>query len=474
MCYKYLIIFFLLFSNKILAQNIESIKQFGGNSIDEGKATCSDRSGNIFISGFFYGTVSYKFGNDSIKASSNGESDVFIAKLNQAGELIWFKTFGGGSYDGVFAITSDLKGNVILTGNFWDTCDFNPSSKIENHVSNGDGDVYVLKLDKNGNFLWVNSFGGREFDNSLGICSDSKNNIYTTGHFLGEFEFKGNDSITKWKSIGHEDAFILKMDSNGKTLWVNFLSGTFLQEGNSIVIDNEDNVIAVGEYSGECLISPNQQNVIFNSIGLIDIYVLKFDSNGQLLWYKSIGGNSYDIVNDVDINSNNEIYIVGSFYESVNFNPPDKNEIKNSKGRFDVFIEKLSQNGNFIWTRTFGGPEPEYVGGFDVDDSGNIYLTGYFEKTCDFSTNSEIISSVSQGSFDVYFLKINDAGDLLTMKTFGGKYDDHGNAICINKKNDIYLTGRFNDKILDDEFEEIENLISNGESDVFILKMNNE
>ena len=124
----------------------------------------------------------------------------------------------------------------------------------------------------------------------------------------------------------------------------------------------------------------------------------------------------------------------------------------------DVYIEKLSPNGNFIWVRTFGGAEPEYVGGFDIDSLGNIYLTGFFEKTCNFSTNSEIKTYVSQGSFDVYFIKLNDEGDLLKIKTFGGKYDDHGYAICINKNGNIYLTGRFYDKILNEEFEEMENL----------------
>ena len=111
MNYKYLIVFFLLFYNNIFAQNVEWIKQFGSISYDEGKTICSDRSGNVFISGVFNGKLSYKFGNDSIEAISNGESDVFIVKLNQEGELIWFKTFGGVSYDAVFAITSDSEGD---------------------------------------------------------------------------------------------------------------------------------------------------------------------------------------------------------------------------------------------------------------------------------------------------------------------------------------------------------------------------
>lgn len=471
--YLFFSLAFLFSSFYSHTQTVEWLRQCGGKSFDEGKSICSDRNGSIYVTGFFNEKMSMPLGNDSITAISAGESDVFIVKLNQSGELIWFKTFGGTSYDGVFAITTDEDGNVLLTGNFWGTTDFNPSTEIENHSSNGDGDIYIEKLDTDGNFLWVRTFGGTEFDNSLGICSDHQNNVYTTGHFKGRFQVNDTDSTKNWTSIGQNDAFIQKMDADGKVLWTKFVSGYDRQQGYSIQVDSKDNVIATGTFSGESNVSTLEKQVHFNTHGLIDIYILKLDANANLLWYKTIGGNSYDIDAKVKIDDKDQIYIVGNFYESVDFNPDTNQGIQTSRGEFDVFVEKLDDAGNFLWVRTFGGPELDFVTDVGMDESGQIYLTGYFEKTCNFSPGEPSMNYPSNGSFDSYLLKLNPIGDFLWVKTFGGKKDDHGNSICLDRKKAIYLTGRFYDKMNEEEVEVNNNTSSKGASDTFILKLKN-
>ncbi|MBK6573597.1 MAG: SBBP repeat-containing protein [Saprospiraceae bacterium] len=137
------------------------VKQIGGNLDDIGKSISIDQSGNILISGHFQGTTDFDPGANVFPLSSAGSYDVFILKLDADGNFIWAKKIGGKLDDQCAAITTDSKNDVIVTGNFKDTVDFNPGSDIYNLKDSGAGNVFVLKLNAEGEFIWAKSTVGQ-------------------------------------------------------------------------------------------------------------------------------------------------------------------------------------------------------------------------------------------------------------------------------------------------------------------------
>jgi hypothetical protein len=137
-------------------------------------------------------------------------------------------------------------GDVYTTGIFQDTIDFNPGTGVANLSAVGEEDVFILKLDANGNFLWAKSFGGIEMDQGYSIAIDAEGNVYTTGYFIDTVDFDPGTGVTNLSAVGGKDIFILKLDPNGNFVWAKSFGGI---EGIGIAIDGMGNVITTGYFS---------------------------------------------------------------------------------------------------------------------------------------------------------------------------------------------------------------------------------
>ena len=179
------------------------VKTFGSTSSDLGYGIAVGSSGNSYITGYFNGTVD--FGGGDI--TSAGSSDIFVLKLDSSGTFQWVKTFGSAASDYGYAIAVDSSGNSYITGYYGGTIDFGGGDV----TTNGNWDVFVLKLNSSGTFQWVNTYGGTSLDYGYGIAVDSSGNSYATGAFFFTVDFGGGD-VT---SAGGADIFVLKLNSSG-------------------------------------------------------------------------------------------------------------------------------------------------------------------------------------------------------------------------------------------------------------------
>ena len=208
----------------------------GGTSDECGNGIAVDASGNSYVTGYFDSNATFGY----TTLTSNGDYDIFIAKLDSSGNWLWAKNAGGSSNDSGNGIAVDASGNSYVTGYF----DSNATFGYTTLTSNGDYDIFIAKLDSSGNWLWAKNAGGSSNDSGNGIAVDASGNSYVTGYFDSNATF-GYTTLT---SNGDYDIFIAKLDNCGNWLWANNAGGTSDDRGTSIAVDASRNSYVTGYF----------------------------------------------------------------------------------------------------------------------------------------------------------------------------------------------------------------------------------
>lgn len=387
----------------------------------------------------------------------------------------WVKSIGGNLNDGAYQLELDNSGNIYLAGYFEGTCDFDPNINVTNLTSNGGKDIFIQKLDSNGNLIWAKSFGGNMEEFVRSIAVDSKNNVYLTGYYEGTCDFDpSNSNHFLTSSNFSKDIFIEKIDSNGNFVWVKVLYGDSLywDEGMGIVIDSEDNIYIAGTFDETVDFDPDSTGIYnVNSNGGDDIFIQKLDSNGNLIWVKTFGGSSEDKCLNLTIDKNNNLYTTGGFEGTVDFDPSSTPFPIASQGGKDVFIQKIDSSGNFIWAKTFRGIDNQYGFSLKTDSKLNVYITGIMKMTVDFDPSFSVFNLTSNGNDDIFVAKLDSNGNFEWANTMGSSLSDYGWNIETDSIGNSFITGYYYNTVDFDPGIGVLNLTSNGSTDIFIQKL---
>ena len=373
------------------------------NLADRGLDIDIDSSSNVYITGYFQGTVD--FGNGDITAS--GGSDIFVLKLNSSGAFQWVYTAGGTGNDNGKGIAVDTDGNILLTGIFSQTVDFGGGTVS----SEGEFDFFVLKLNSAGAYQWVYTAGSNNDDEGLSIDTDSNNNSYITGYVESVVDFGVTHNFYGNSEIGPSaDIFVLKLNSEGVPQWANRYGQCQTEIGNGIAVDSSGNSYITGQFYCD---NTNLGGITLTHNGGTDYFVLKLNSAGVSQWAYSVGSISTDIGYDIAIDSSGNSYTTGKFAGTINFG----SESVTANVVDDIFVLKLDSSGTFQWVYTAGGiagtPLSSDVGyGIAVDSSGNIYTAGVFIENIELTTGVNIEGEVTPGNekFDALIFKLNSSG----------------------------------------------------------------
>jgi hypothetical protein len=380
-------------------------KRIGGVSNETGKSIKLDASGNIFFTGSFVGSVDFDPGPGSSVGVSNGNSDVFICKLDASGNFLWARKHGSTNYDAGFGINVDASGNVYTTGVFIGTVDFDPgvgTYTLTSPASNFDG--FVSKLDASGNFVWAVSFGSNGSEYGRSVYVDATN-VYVTGEFQNTVDFDPGVGVTNIVANGTYDFYVLKLNLAGAFVWAKGLGGIGNEFGYDISVDPSGNVYTTGVFAGTSDFDPGVGVSNLISSGW-DVFVSKLNSLGNFVWAKKMGGAGYDAGNGVFADANN-VYVTGSFEQTSDFDPNAGTSTITSTGLGDIFISKLDASGNFVWAGGIGDVNADEGKAIKVDGVGNVYSTGLFQGTMDFDPNSGTFTLTSGGQSDIYVHKMN-------------------------------------------------------------------
>ena len=380
----------------------------GSTGTDIPFAITMDQSNNIYITGQFEGTVDFDPGSNVYNLTSVGQEDTFILKLDGDGNFIWAKSIGGTGKDGGNDIKIDQYGNIFILGDFSNKVDFNPGAGLTQIISYGNRDVYILKLDAGGNFNWVKRIGGTSEDHGNSMQIDNSGYIYVTGHFQGSSDFNPDSGVQSLTTQGIRDGYTVKLNSDGQYIWVSQIEGSSNTIPFSLALDSNNNIYSTGYFQGAADFDPSNDSLKLSSAGLHDIFIQKLESaDGSLSWANRIGSTGYDFGQSIISDSDNNFLITGSFNHTVDFDPDSIDEQwLTTEGDEDIFIYKIDENGEPLWTKTMGGVQKDQGYALTLDPNNNIISVGSYNTIADLDPSLDTFNLESSGSYDIYIHKL--------------------------------------------------------------------
>jgi hypothetical protein len=420
-------------------------------------SVCTDSKGELYVTGGFSDSITF----GSITLTNAGYYDIFITKYDTAGNVLWAKNAGGTNDDEGFSVSTDSSDNVYLTGYFSSSLITFDSITLTN---SGGSNVFIAKYDTNGNILWAKSSGGLGVDDGVSCSADIYGNVFVTGWFYSSITF---DSTTLINS-GINDAFIVKYDTNGNVLWAKSATGAHDDGGLSVSTDASGNVFFTGIFYSPTI---TFGSITLTNAGGYDVFIAKYDANGNVLWAKRAGGTGWDEGYSVKADASGNVFVAGYFSSSsISFT----NTTLTNAGGYDAFIAKYDANGNVLWAKSAGGINNDVAIAVSVDAGKNIFAIGYFSSpTVIFG--SDILTQPVGSSNPMFIVKYDYYGNVLCtsalasggyiVNSISGGYINNG--LVIDPYGNAYVAAEFN---VNPFIVGTDSLLQTGSENVFVAK----
>ncbi len=381
---------------------LSSIEQFGTAGVDLSFTIANSKDGSnaLLVAGYTSGNLG---------RLDRGGLDGFITKYNNQGREQWTRQIGTRAIDNSYGIDTDTAGNVYLLSR--------TSGRLAGANAGIGNDVVLSKYNQRGRRQWQIQLGSFGRDNPfVDPRVDSSGDVVIAGYTNDDFAGPNADTGIPPSA----DAWIAKYDSNGNQLWSEQFGTEEGDETFGLDLDSEDNIYTTGWTRGD-LGGPNN----LNSDGEVtyDIWLAKYDTDGNQQWIEQFGTNTFDWSWDVATDINDDIYITGWTLGSLE---------GSNAGSYDTWVAKYDSDGNQLWIDQFGTTGDDAALGIDVDELGNYYLTGY--------TDGDLTSEGNAGSYDAWVAKYDSDGNELWLQQFGTSELDNAYEVSVSGDN-VFVTG---------------------------------
>lgn len=375
------------------------------------------------------------------------------------------KRVGGTQFENAMGIALDSMGNIIVSGYFSGTADFDPGTTNYTLTSNGGNDIFLAKYDSAGNFVWAIHVGGagEEF-NYTDPAVDEYGNIYLCGVFNSNTDFnpKGNAVIAT--NRGQQDGFVAKYDSTGLLQWVRGVGGALNDDVYRIDYKNYL-VLFAGSFADSSYVDDGLTITPLYGSGSADVVFGKFNPNGNLFWLNTLKGNGEDHSYNITAGINGKTYLTGTFEDTLIFDSGGVNPDTLFADGLTAFTASFSNFGNYYWSFPI---ENAYPFGLKVDHNGDILTCGQFSNFADFDPDADTMTLIAQGSFDGYFAKYTNGGNYVFAKRIGGNGSDICYTIAELSNSSILVSGYFFNTADFDPDVTVASLNSNGFADMYL------
>jgi len=401
---------------------------FGAGSTDSVYDVAAGADGHIYVTGQFEGTTDFDPGAGTFELTSAGGADGFVLKLDADGSFVWAAQFGGtgSDYGNGIAVTS--VGEVRVTGPFSGTADFDSGVGTENLTSAGVFDGFVLGLDADGIFQWVEQWGDTGSDVGYGIAVDADDTAYVAGS----------------STDGTENIAAYSIDTDGNWGWQHDIAGAGSEHA-SAVATRAGAVVFAGDFAGATVdFDPDAVDTNDLVPAARDVFTLKLDTSGDFMWAAKQGGNNNQSLFGVDIDADGSIVTTGYTYGAdQDFDPGGGTFELDAEANSDAFVSKLDTDGNLTWAGLFSGPLDEQGTSIALDSAGNVYATGFFVDTVDFDPGAGTADLTSVGGIEAWVVKLDGDGVYDWAGQVGAGGNDRGNAIAVGPNDSVLYGGYF-------------------------------
>lgn len=345
----------------------------------------------------------------------------------------------------------DNNGSILVCGAFNGVVDFDPGPGVSNVTSTGNDDAYLLKLDNNGNFMWVKTVGGQGNESYIALAVDNQNNIVATLFIDSTTDADPGPGTSFYTSNGLEDLLLCKFDNAGIFIWAKQFGSTENNDFSKPAIDPGGNIVFVITFQNALDADPNAGVVMLNPGVGQDVAIIKLSQQGNYMWSKKISGNSPHNVTSTCVlfdNTGNMIY-AGTHNSIIDFDPgPGVFNLQANIGAYNMFISKLDSMGNFIWARTFDCNYQSGVASLQADINGNITFGGTFELELDADPGPGTTMFYSD-YYDLFLIKLNSSGNFIWGRQIGGPGFESLWSHTVDNAGNIYFTGYYEDDSVD-------------------------
>jgi hypothetical protein len=328
---------------------------------------------------------------------------------------------------------------------------------------------------------FVKSIGGTNAEYGEGIAYDALGNTYIIGDFRGKEDFDPGPGTYFLKSSCPcdesdpliPDIFFAKYSKSGALIWANKIGGGGYDYGKAIGVDSSGNVYITGSFESTADFDPGAAVKNLISYGGKDIYLAKYNPNGEYMWAENIGGVGFDESNALFVNAAGKITIAGYFGYVADFDPSSDTTSFDAGGSSDPFFARYDTNGNLVWAKDIAGNGESSAQNIFIDAAGFIYLTGNFFGTADFNTGTGVFNLTGAGAKDAFYAKYKSTGDFVWAASVGNAGDQTGQSIVADKNGNVYATGYFVGTVDFNPGSGVSNLSSNnGFFNAYLLKLN--
>ncbi|MDP1801751.1 MAG: T9SS type A sorting domain-containing protein [Bacteroidota bacterium] len=431
--------------------------------------------------GFFQGAADFDPSPTNAILGATGTLDIFMAKYGPNGNYLWAKKFGAAFSNSGHSIALNASGNVLITGNFYSVVDFDPSAAVYNLSSS----VFNAYLKSNvfvGQYNQVTAAFSSAFapgdyqfneERSYSVKNDQLGNVFICGEFSGAIDFDFSPVTDYYMaSAGGTDGFVAKYSPAGALIWARRIGGPKTDVCYGLAIDNLGNCLITGTFDSTATFNAALTATLASN-GSQDVFLMKLNPVGFLLWHTGFGGTGNDRGKTIAVNSANDVYVAGYFEGTVDTDPSAGSNILFSNGATDIFFSGFAPNGNFVWGKGIGSATDDEPRSIAIDNAGELVMTGGFSQTTDFDPGPGFGFLNCSGAYDIFLAKYNSSGAYIFANKIGAAGGDHAMSLCVDAANNYIISGDFSGTVdFDPATFSTVNLIASGPYDGFVAKYN--
>ena len=417
--------------------------QVGGPGDERGVKVITDPGGNIYFSGIIEKEVYISFNGITDTIVSYGKEDIYFGKINAIGQWLWAKHIGGKGADSPTDMTISGSGDVYLSGIFEDTLVIDTDSIVSQDYI----DSFVAKYDSLGNLNWLRRIAGFGNQQCVSLLSDLDGNLLTAGYFTNTLEFSQANSES-FLSQGGYDGFLAKWTPQGDLNWINLIQGTGETLIKDVLIDNFNDYYIIGDFTDSLTVDSSQSSIY--SVGNTDAFIVKYDNDGQFSWIRSVGSVYDDKAKCLTLGGNGKMIIMGEFKENLIY---DNEIIMSATGGDDIFQITINKHGKLQHQKKHGLEKNDFVFDAWIPVGQKILMASDLR--------------INEGNQNTILATYEMLGDLADIYQIGNDFNPTILSAVMPDLDHIYFCGNFNGTVTFDQL----TLVSNGQEDLFLMKM---